>query len=115
MLKTLGAIITSRAAGPAASAIAVALAAVLAFAWSGWEARQAELTEQIVTLTQQVERSQALKAELAACHAAGGDPSRLTEAAYAPGEPGKLLEGPEGIDACARMENADRAVLSNLK
>ena len=26
-----------------------------------------------------------------------------------------LEQAPEGIDACARMESADRAVLSNLK
>jgi hypothetical protein len=70
-------------------------------------------------LSQASERAQAnLRTQLAACHAAG-DARRLTEANYAAKRPGgarQLLEQqPEGIDACARMESADQAVLSNLK
>jgi hypothetical protein len=38
--------------------------------------------------------------------AAGGAPQGVRQL---------LAQGPEGIDACARMESADRAVLSNLR
>ena len=61
-----------------------------------------------------------LRTELASCHAAAN--ARPVEVAESPGAAApssgarKLLERqPEGIDACARMESADRAVLSNLK
>ena len=120
MLRVFSEAITSRAAGPVATALAAGLAVALAASWSGWEAKQAGLERRITELTVQAERSRALmKAQLAACHAAA-DPQRVTRAAYgvapADGDARRLLERePEGIDACARMESADQAVLSNLK
>ena len=118
LMKTL----TSRAAGPLAGTIALALAATLGVAWSSWESDRAALQAKVAELTQQAERSRALwKAQLTACHAAAAGSRRLTEARYAGRELAEadaraLLEGaPEGIDACARMESADRAVLSNLR
>jgi hypothetical protein len=122
MLAWLTRTLTSRAAGPLASGTALILAAALAIAWNGWAAEKAALESRIAELSRQGERSQSLwKAQLAACHAAAAGSRRLTEAAYAqrglqPAEARALLEGqPEGIDACARMESADQAVLSNLK
>ena len=116
MLKAVGRAITSRAAGPIASALAVALAVALASGMAGWEAKRAGFERRIAELTRQGERSQALlKAQLAACHAVA-DPRRLTEATYPGSGARRSLDGqPEGIDACARMESADEAVLSNLK
>lgn len=116
MLKALAAALTSRAAGPIASAVALALAVALAVTASGWEARRAGYEQRIAELTRQSERSQALiRAQLAACHAATGDPRRVTQTDYADGAQGLLARQPQGIDACARMESADEAVLSNLK
>jgi hypothetical protein len=107
--------------GPIATAVAVALAVVLGVATAGWEAKRARYEARIAELTQVSERGQAsLRMELAACHAAG-EARRLSAAEYAangpaPGGAKRLLaQQPEGIDACARMESADRAVLSNLK
>jgi hypothetical protein len=122
MLKAVGRAITSRAAGPIAVAVAVALAVALAVSTAGWEAKRAGFERRIAELTRQGERSQALmKAQLAACHAAADPQRRVTEATFADarangGGAQRLLERqPEGIDACARMESADQAVLSNLK
>lgn len=119
MLKALAAALTSRAAGPIAAVAALALAVVLAVCASGWQAQRAGYERRIADLTRQSERSQALmRAQLAACHAATGDPQRLTETGYAgarDGAQGLLERRPQGIDACARMESADEAVLSNLK
>jgi hypothetical protein len=120
MLSALAAVFTSRAAGPVASAIALGLAVALGVSWSNWRGREAVLERKLTELSVQAERSRALmKAQLAACHAAN-DPQRLMQATYGPapqaGDARRLLERePEGIDACARMESADRAVLSNLK
>lgn len=120
MLNAIAGAFTSRAAGPAASAVAVVLAVALAVSWSTAEARRTALERRIADLTVQAERSRSLmKAQLAACQAAT-QPQRLMQATYGPapkaGEARRLLERePEGIDACARMESADRAVLSNLK
>ena len=110
--------LTGRAAGFVGLGVSLALAVTLGMAWTGWEADKAALEAQVAGLTQKAERSRSLwKAQLAACHAAAGS-RRLTEAAYdlPEADARALLEGqPEGIDACARMESADRAVLSNLR
>lgn len=113
--------LTSRAAGPIASVVALAMGALLAVSWSGWQAERTALKSRIAELTQQSDRSQALwRAQLSACHAAAGA-ERLTQAAYEPPQDAKdaarrlLTEQPEGIDVCARMESADQAVLSTLK
>ena len=120
MLAALQRVLTSRIAGPVASALALVLAIALAASWAGWDARRAALEARIGQLEQQAGRSQALwKAQLAACHAAavrpqdevrevaGGDPETAARRL--------LSQQPEGIDVCARMESADQAVLSTLK
>ena len=104
-------------------ASALALAAALSVATSLWEAERAEYQARIVELSRAADRTQsALRAELTACHRAdqareameveftkrGPTPDRARANAL-------LSAQPEGIDACARMESADRAVLSNLK
>lgn len=126
MIHSLRHALTSRMAGPVATALAMVLAATLGLAWADWTADRAVLERRIAELTQQADRSQSLwKAQLAACHAAAGA-NRLTEAAYesSGGTPGGdpkdaarrlLSQQPEGIDVCARMESADQAVLSTLK
>lgn len=109
--------------GPIALAVAVALAAALGVSASMWQAERAGYEARIAELSQAFERAQAgLRAELTACHKAdqareameaeiaqrGPAPDKARAAAL-------LAAQPEGIDACARMESADRAVLSNLK
>ena len=123
MLAELRRYLMSPAVGPISMAIAVALAAALGVATSLWEAERAEYEARIVELSRASERTQsALRAELTACHQAdhareamevefarrGPTPDRARANAL-------LSAQPEGIDACARMESADRAVLSNLK
>ena len=111
----------SPATGPVAAAIAFALAVALGVMTSNWEAQRADYEERIEVLRRDAERAEVgLKAQLAACHAAGaaGEAPGLVTAEAGPTPAGarKLLENqPEGIDACARMESADQAVLSNLK
>jgi hypothetical protein len=120
MLNTLVRLMTHRAAGPVASALAVALAGALAVNVSARGVERQAYEARIAELARNAERSQALwRAQLTACHAAG-ETQRLTRTAYpagaAAGDARQLLERqPEGIDACARMESADQAVLSNLK
>lgn len=109
--------------GPIALAVSVALAAALVVAASMWQTERAGYEARIAELSRASERAQSgLRAELTACHKAdqareameaefakrGPTPDRARAAAL-------LASLPEGIDACARMESADRAVLSNLK
>ena len=108
--------------GPIATAIAFALAVALGVSGSMWQAERAGYERRIAELGRVSEAAQAdLRTELASCHAAGAARQRVTEADYAaaaaaPAGARRLLEQkPEGIDACARMESADEAVLSNLK
>ncbi|MBW8813020.1 MAG: hypothetical protein JF588_06300 [Caulobacterales bacterium] len=114
--------------GPVATAIAFALAVAFGVASHGWELREARYEARIAQLTDAADRTQAsLRTELASCRAQGEGhgQGRMVEAEAGPSQPGaaanpagarRLLEQqPEGIDACARMESADRAVLSNLK
>ena len=120
MFATIRHALMSPVTGPIATAIAIALAVALGLASAGWETKRAHYEARIVELTQASDRVQAsLRTDLAACHAAGEARRLATEGG--PGAPTsvgarQLLEQqPEGIDACARMESADRAVLSNLK
>lgn len=109
--------------GPIALAVAFALTAALGVSASMWQAERAGYETRIAELSRASERAQAsLRAELVACHKAdqareamevefarrGPTPDKARAAAL-------LAAQPEGIDACARMESADRAVLSNLK
>lgn len=121
MFATLRQALTSPATGPIATAVAFALAVTFGFASAGWEAQRARYEARIVQLTQSSERAQAgLRTDLAACHAAG-EARKLAMEGGPDGRPtpvgarALLEQGPEGIDACARMESADRAVLKNLK
>ena len=119
MLTGLRQVLMSPVTGPVATAIAVAIAAAFGVSSSNWKSQQARYEARIIELTESSERAQAnLRTQLAACHAAG-DARRLMEASTSGKRPGgarQLLEQqPEGIDACARMESADQAVLSNLK
>lgn len=107
--------------GPAAVAVAMVLALAYGVSASTWQAERAGYEARISQLGQAAEQAQAsLRTELASCRAATEAPP-ATEVAYAaadgaPAGARRLLEQqPEGIDACARMESADRAVLSNLK
>lgn len=123
MLAGLRRLLMSPVVGPIALAVAVALAAALGVSASMWEAERAGYEARIVELSRAAERTQSgLRAELTACHAA--DQAReAMEAEIAKRGPtpdraradALLADLPDGIDACARMESADRAVLSNLK
>jgi hypothetical protein len=122
MLAGLRQALTHPVTGPISTGAAFALAVALGIASSGWDARQASYEARIAELSQRADRSQAaLRTQLAACHAMGEARRTTTTASFAGGgvagdDARKLLERrPEGIDACARMESADRAVLSNLK
>lgn len=122
MLAVLRQALMNPATGPIALAVAVALAVALGISANHWEAEAERYEARILELTQASERAMTtFKAELAACRAAGAAREEAQAARYAaaPGAPAgarRLLEQqPEGIDACARMESADRAVLSNLK
>jgi hypothetical protein len=123
MLAGLRRFLMSPAIGPISMAVAVALAALLGVSASLWRAERAGYEARIAELSRAAERTQmSLRAELTACHQA--DAARLAmEAELAKRGPAPeraradalLAAQPEGIDACARMESADRAVLSNLK
>jgi len=109
------------ATGLIAIAVAFALAVALGVASSSWQGQRSDYEARIAELTRVSERAEAgFRMELASCRAAN-EARQVTEAAFAAGGPTpegarRLLEQqPEGIDACARMESADRAVLSNLK
>jgi hypothetical protein len=114
MLGSLRQILISPLVGPVASAAALALAVALGISASGWRHERAAYEARISELTAASERAQTvLRTQLSACHAAS-DPRRMAESE--PGGARQLLEQqPAGIDACARMESADRAVLSNLE
>lgn len=114
MLASLRQILMSPLVGPVASAAALALAFALGISASSWRYERAAYEARIATLIAASERAQAvLRTQLASCHSAA-DPRRVAESE--PTGARQLLEQrPAGIDACARMESADRAVLSNLK
>ncbi|WP_296594792.1 hypothetical protein [Phenylobacterium sp.] len=103
-----------------ALASTIALAVALGVLSNGWNAERARYEARIAELTHASEKAEAsFRMELASCQAAGAarqTPEQRVAAADAPPGARRLLEqGPEGIDACARMESADQAVLSNLK
>lgn len=114
-------ILMSPVTGPIATAVAFALAVGLGVAAAGWEAERAAYEARIVVLARSASLAQAgLRTELASCRASNPMPAAFDPASVARAETSvaarRLLERqPEGIDACARMESADRAVLSNLK
>lgn len=121
MLAGLRQLLMSPATGPIALAVAIALAAALGVSAGAWEAERADYEARIVELTRASDRAQtSLRTQLTACHAQGVAREAM-EAEFARRGPTSdgarrlLDQQPEGIDACARMESADQAVLSNLK
>lgn len=121
MLAGLRQLLMSPVTGPVATAAAVALAVTLGVSSSAWRAEREAYEARIAELSRAAERAEAgLRTELAACRAAGGarreGEMEVATRGETPRGARQLLEQqPEGIDACARMESADRAVLSNLK
>lgn len=121
MLAGIRRALMSPVTGPIASAVAFALAVALGVSASEWETQRDAYEARIATLSQTAVRAQkGLRAELLACHAARSAPiatdATLAVRAETPAGAKRLLDRqPEGIDACARMESADQAVLSNLK
>lgn len=122
MLAGLRQILVSPATGLIAIAVAIALAVMLGLASTSWVAERARYEARIAELTRASEKAEAsFRMELASCQAASQAREVRTETQFAARGPTpegarRLLEQqPEGIDACARMESADQAVLSNLK
>ncbi|MFZ5721199.1 MAG: hypothetical protein ACOY5Y_17195 [Pseudomonadota bacterium] len=121
MLAGVKQLLMSPVTGPIATAAAVVLAVALGVSSSLWRAERESLEARIVELRRDAERAEAgLRTELAACRAAEGarelDAAEVASRSAPPRGARQLLEqAPEGIDACARMESADRAVLSNLE
>jgi Asp/Glu/hydantoin racemase len=122
MLALLRHALSSPVTGAIALAVAVALVVTLGVANSHWQVEAARYEARIAELTRASAQQEAnLRTQLNACQAAAASPPPAVEARYAaeagaPAGARRLLEQqPEGFDACARMESADRAVLSNLK
>lgn len=139
MLSAIVGALTSRVAGPAASAVALALALVAVGQCSEKqaEARRADRAEGAARLANQdltacrgnSARLQAAlndqNASIEAAREEGDRRAQAAESALAEAERGRaatearikrlLTNPPAGIDACARMESADRNVMENLK
>lgn len=120
MLAGVRHILMSPATGAFATASAFGLAVALGIAASGWEVQRKAYEVRIVELSAAADLAKAdLRTELTACHAATrAQQIIVSEVATREASSGAarqlLTRRPEGIDACARMESADRAVLSNL-
>lgn len=123
MLAPLSKALTSRAAGPAASALALVLAGLLAVSWTQAARREAELKAQVGALAVRSEQASVYwRAQLSTCRAEAATPARpqgrITRVAAAESgeaEAARLAtQGPAGFDVCARMEAADQAVLASL-
>lgn len=119
MLRTVRNALASPVTGPIATAAALAFAVTLGVAQASWTAREARYEARIAQLAQLAERERAgLRTQLATCQSTMSAAQAAAVATARPAGDGarRLLEQePEGIDACARMESADRAVLSNLR
>lgn len=123
MLGGLRQALSNPVTGPVAAAIAMMLAVAFGISASMWQGERESYEARIAELSQASAMAQAsLRTDLASCQAAdAARQARIPEYAGAgAGEPSagarRLLEQrPEGIDACARMESADQAVLSSLK
>ena len=112
------------AAGPAATFIALPLAAVLGFALMVQVRERASLEARLTEAQQKAAAAGVYwKTRFAACEASvgaqGPRDGALTRVAEAgpPGDAARRLvsQQPAGFDVCARMESADQAVLSSLK
>ena len=120
MLAGIRRTLMSPVVGLIATAVALTLAVTLGVVAGGWGNERAVYEARIAALRDASARVEmSLRTELATCQTSvqvravppSDDVTRPMTAAGAR----RLLErGPEGIDACARMESADQAVLSNL-
>ncbi len=121
MLAGLRQFLVSPVTGLVAIAVSITLAVALGAASANWRSQVAHYENRIQELNRAAEKAEAgLRMELASCRAAGEAPHdpepQIAASPDAPPGARRLLEQqPEGIDACARMESADQAVLSNLK
>jgi hypothetical protein len=122
MLTPIVQVLTSRAAGPAASALAVLLAILLAVTWTDARRTEAQLHRQVAALSRQADGVGAYwQARASRCEGAGRAGRTIEVAARdAAGTPDEMAqrlaqEPPAGFDVCARMESADQAVLNTLK
>jgi hypothetical protein len=121
MLAALRHILVNPATGLVGIAVAVALAVALGITSANFRAQAARYETRIEELTRASEKAEAgFRMELASCRAVGQAREtpelRVASAGGTSAGARRLLEQqPEGIDACARMESADQAVLSNLK
>ena len=125
MLAGVRQILGHPATGLIAIAVAFMLAVMLGVASSAWRAESRAYEARIANLTRASERAEAgFRMDLASCRAAGearqttaasGAPTYAAQGQTPAGARRLLEQQPEGIDACARMESADQAVLSNLK
>lgn len=121
MLAGLRQLLVNPVTGLVAIAVAISLAVALAVLSANWRSEQARYVSRIHDLTLAAERAEAgFRMELASCRAAGEARKtpevQITSTGATPARARRLLEQqPEGIDACARMESADQAVLQNLK
>lgn len=121
MLAGLRQFLVSPVTGLVAIAVAITLAVALGVASANWQWQAAHYEIRIQELSRAADKAEAgLRMELASCRASGETPRgpepQITASREAPIGARRLLEQqPEGIDACARMESADQAVLSNLK
>ena len=106
--------------GLVATAVALTLAVTLGVVAGGWGNERAIYESRIAALREASARVETdLRTELATCQTSVKvrvlpSTDDLTRPSTAAGARRLLERHPEGIDACARMESADRAVLSNL-
>jgi hypothetical protein len=125
MLAPLSRALTSRAAGPSASALALLLGAALVVSTSQAAHRQSQLKMQVAALSaHDAQASLYWRAQLTSCRTAAATPraapqgtiTRVAEPVSGDAVAARLAsQGPAGFDVCARMEAADQAVLASLR
>lgn len=120
MLAGIRRTLMSPVVGLIAVAVAVALAAALGVVAQAWNDDRAAYEARISALMEASGRVEAgLRRTLATCQVAPQGQSApsaddMASETTAPNTRQLLERQPEGIDACARMESADEAVLSSL-
>lgn len=113
---------TSPAAGPTATLVAIAFAAVLGISWAQQARERAAFEARLGDLSKKANAASVYwKARYSACEASVGaqGPRDGALTKVAEGQSGdamnRLSHEPAGFDVCARMEAADQAVLASLK
>jgi hypothetical protein len=125
MLAHLSRALTSRQAGPSASALAIVLAAALAVSTGQAAHRQSQLKIRLAALAAHNEQASLYwRAQLTSCRIAAATPpaapqeaiTRVAVPVSGDAVAARLAnQGPAGFDVCARMEAADQAVLASLR